>query len=97
MTSSLDYERHFGKKIDNVAKTNQVRAAEMRTLVARIVELQRKSNAIAEKCRDLHAIAEKKAKDGLEDEKEYLQAKKMNAEKRKFHDEIILLCKELGE
>ena len=93
--NQFDYEDMFKDRIDDVAKTNQVCAAKMRYLLDRMLELDWKDKALAEKARAMYNTGQEKIKRGLDDKEDYFQAKKIHSERIKLHDEITSIFKEL--
>ena len=95
-TNSRDYQKNLYKsRINSVAETNQTCAAEMRSRLARIEELDKSDKALLKRIQVLYKTAEGKIKEGLDDEEEYLQAKKIHVERCKIGKEINSICKEL--
>ena len=96
MNRANDYTKNrFKRMIESIAETNQTLAVNMRSRLAAIEELDKRDKALLNRIQVLCQAAEGKVKNGLDDEEEYLQAKKLYSERRKISEEITSISKVL--
>ena len=96
MNRANDYTKNrFKRMIESIAETNQTLAVDMRSRLAAIEELDKRDKALLNRIQILYQAAEGKVKNGLDDEEEYLQAKKLYSERRKISEEITSISKVL--
>ena len=96
MNRANDYTKNrFKRMIESIAETNQTLAVNMRSRLAAIEELDKRDKALLNRIQVLYQAAEGKVKNGLDDEEEYLQAKKLYSERRKISEEITSISKVL--
>ena len=96
MNRANDYTKNrFKRMIESIAETNQTLAVDMRSRLAAIEELDKRDKALLNRIQVLYQAAEGKVKNGLDDEEEYLQAKKLYSERRKISEEITSISKVL--
>ena len=83
-------------EIDRVADTNEMAGAELRSLVAKMKNLDKKANLLSNEIKLLRDKAFQKRRKGSSDKKEFQDASKLDAERKKVREEIDAIYKELN-
>ena len=83
-------------EIDRVADTNEMAGAELRSLVAKMKNLDKKANLLSNEIKLLRDKASQKRRKGSSDKKEFQDASKLDAERKKVREEIDAIYKELN-
>ena len=89
------YETMIGWRIDRVASTNETLAAELRTLLDKMMALDKKYEALQDEIGLLRDAASKNRKKGLSDEKEFERANRLAKERKKVDNEIRSIYSEI--
>lgn len=82
--------------IDRVAATNEMAGAELRSLVAKMKNLDKKADSLSNEIKLLRDKAYKKRRKGSSDKKEFEEASKLDAERKKVREEIDAIYKEIN-
>ena len=83
-------------EIDRVADTNEMAGAELRSLVAKMKNLDKKADLLSNEIKLLRDKAFQKRRKGSSDKKEFQDASKLDAERKKVREEIDAIYKELN-
>ena len=83
-------------EIDRVAATNEMVGAELWSLVARKKNLDKKADSLSNEIKLLRDKAFQKRRKGTSDKKEFQEASKLDAERKKVREEIDAIYKELN-
>ena len=83
-------------EIDRVADTNEMAGAELRSLVAKMKNLDKKADLLSNEIKLLRDKAFQKRRKGSSDKKEFQDASKLGAERKKVREEIDAIYKELN-
>ena len=83
-------------EIDRVADTNEMAGAELRSLVAKMKNLDKKADSLSNEIKLLRDKAFQKRRKGSSDKKEFQDASKLDAERKKVREEIDAVYKELN-
>jgi serine/threonine protein kinase len=83
-------------EIDRVAATNEMAGAELRSLVAKMKNLDKKADSLSNEIKLLRDKAFQKRRKGSSDKKEFQDASKLDAERKKVREEIDAIYKELN-
>ena len=83
-------------EIDRVADTNEMAGAELRSLVAKMKNLDKKADSLSNEIKLLRDKAFQKRRKGSSDKKEFQDASKLDAERKKVREEIDAVYKEIN-
>ena len=83
-------------EIDRVADTNEMAGAELRSLVAKMKNLDKKADSLSNEIKLLRDKAFQKRRKGSSDKKEFQDASKLDAERKKVREEIDAVYKEVN-
>ena len=82
-------------RIDRISATNTTQAAELKSLVDKMIKLGEKENALRAQIKELGKVAQQKRNNGHSDEKEFQRAKELDNEREKTFKTINSIYDEL--